>query len=235
MKSGMRSWILLLSLVAIGCATPADAAPQLRLAWRAPSGEERALSAIQTACDDTAHVDTLYLTFELDQPRPELLWMEATLYFLPQPGDSLGDFWRFKRGTANGGNLWVHFAPFTDVPTNPPWGLHAQSLKSEVSYDVVGGRGRLKLGAYVPERMREWLRPRLQYTLARVLVYHRRADLAGCTQPVCVEWADAVMHFSTGRDIEATTGDRFAAWNGDKDAVCGPHARRAPVRTWRPR
>src|SRR5207247_498731 len=99
-----------------GQAPRAWAEPGLFLSWRAPRGFDRARDTLVCAARDTGRVDTLYLSFEVDHARAGLLSMESDVYFTAQPGDSLGAFWSFKRGTANGGNMWIEFSPFRDVP-----------------------------------------------------------------------------------------------------------------------
>jgi len=71
------------------------------------------------------------------------------------------------------------------------------------------------------------------YSLCRVILKHRPSRrLAGCEQPVCVEWAKATLAFGPKDEPEVSRGERFAAFNGAY-AICEPF--KGPrVATWKP-
>ena len=215
------------------CAAPVLAAPQLYLSWGAPYGEPGATSTLEAACDDSARVDTLYLSFEIDKLRPGVARMEATLTFTPLHGDTLLPFWSFQSGWPNQGNLLVDFVPFVERFCPAPWGFFGDG---DVRYDHRGERGRLAFRYALSPQDAQSLRPNTKTCFARVRIRHRRTDLKGCAQPVCVEWTTARIGFSTGREMDLEGGsNRFATWNLPAGASCGSQRWDPLARPWQPK
>ena len=154
------------------CAAPVLAAPQLYLSWGAPYGEPGATSTLEAACDDSARVDTLYLSFEIDKLRPGVARMEATLTFTPLHGDTLLPFWSFQSGWPNQGNLLVDFVPFVERFCPAPWGFFGDG---DVRYDH-SGRARDASPSATPFRPVE-RRPARRVGAAAFLEWVAGADL----------------------------------------------------------
>jgi hypothetical protein len=231
----MRSIGLAIGLLLL--AVPALAAPtesvRLHAAWHAPYGEPRARATLETACDDTAATDTLYLSFELLRPMPAITVVRAALGFHPAAGDSLRAFWEFKTGMPNGGNMLIDFAPFHDVVHESPWTDHGAY---GVTYTRMGAGARLELENFVPFDLATGLDPGIRYCFARVRIQHRRADLPGCRQPVCVEWSNALLGFATGRELAVRGGDeRLVRWNADERVDCGLAGPASLTKPWTPK
>jgi hypothetical protein len=207
--------------------------PALYLTWHAPYGMPGASDTLALACGDTARVDTLYLSFEVPRPMPPLASLRGVLYFHPQPGDTLRNFWFFKSGWANGGNMLIDFDPYPGQPCAAPWVVDGEPV---VTYDHRSGRGRLDLSYTVPAAAARGLEPGVRYCCAHVRIFHRRPELEGCTQRVCVEWGGARLGFATGRQLDIPVGgSRFVGWNADPGRFW-PVPRGLPLtRPWLPR
>src|SRR6185503_13768799 len=125
--------------------------------------------------------------------------------------DTLQPFWSFQTGGPNGGNMVVDFCPFVENPCRSVWGFVGDG---EVRYGHLSGRGRLGLWYDVPEVEAQAMVPNARYCFARVRLRHRRANLRGCAQPVCIEWSTARLSFGTDTDMDLTGGsERFVTWN----------------------
>jgi hypothetical protein len=94
-------------------------------------------------------------------------------------------------------------------------------------YSLKGDTGRLDLTYYVPADEAKPIAAGSRYFFARVMLRLRRASLAGCLQPVCVEFDHMLIGHSEGnRWINA--GERFASWNSPGGAVCREFRLRPP-------
>jgi hypothetical protein len=226
---------LLLSMLAVGTTAwggPAEA-PRLNLSWHAPHGMPRASDTLIASCDDTLRVDTLYMSFESPRPLPALTVVHAAVNFRPQVGDTLDPFWMFKTGWANGGNMLIDFAPFDgeDYPT--PW-THAGVY--DVAYDRHKGGGQLDLRYFVDFDNALGIDPGIQYSLARIRIFHRRSYLPGCTQPAGVEWSNALFGLATGRMVAAASGGKgVARWNAGRQIDFGWPRATSLARPWVPK
>lgn len=232
----VRLAALLLLAFGLGGARPADAVePTLHLSWNAPAGFPRAASSLRTTCADTARVDTLWLTFDPGESAGKFYGVYARLYFHPVGGDTLGPFWHFKSGTANQRNLTIEFGG-EDFPLAPAWTAPGMG---QPLYEFNGSAGTLDLVYAVADASAGPIEGGRRYAFARVMIRQRRADLAGCRQPMCIEWA--LGRVGAGRDDRhSRTGDRFVTWNAagaacapwrtDKPAPWTPKANRAPGR-----
>ena len=215
-----------------GPTSPAFGSSRLYLSWKAPSGMPGATDRLSTACNDTSEVDTLFVSFEVTRPTPGLEYLSLVVYFHPLGGDTLGSFWHFKRGWENQLNMLVDFDAATGIEGELPWEVMGYG---NVSYDHRSGRGRLDLGFRVPRLGAKGLRSGERYTCARIRIRHRRDDLSGCRQPVCIEAADLDLKFATGRRLAAeVTNERFVSWNTSEGAGCRP-PNMSVAKPWRPK
>ena len=71
------------------------------------------------------------------------------------------------------------------------------------------------------------------YTLCRLIFTHRPSRrLAGCGQPVCVEWAAGTLAFGPKDEPQVRRGERFASYGGPYP-LCEPFKGPRP-RAWKP-
>jgi len=215
-----------------GKTSDADRQPELFLTWKAPHGMPGATDHIGGSCADTARIDTLFLSFRTGRNRPGLEAISAILLFSPGEGDSLGPFWHFKRGWENEGNLLIDFDHVAIMTGSSPW---EEMGYGTVSYDHRSGRGRLDLEFRVSADVPQPLLGDQPYVFARVRIRHRRPELAGCSQPVCVELASAQLKFVTGRQIDVGAGDRMVAWNTPDGSVCKSRKTATAIKPWKPK
>lgn len=215
---------------ALGARAGADSV--IELSWHRPLGQPRSSAFIAPACGDSAREDTLFLTFELEHPRPALTSVRGAILFNPRPGDSLGTYWQLKTGWPNGGGIHIEFPPFATAYGAVPW---QETGVVELDYDHRSGRGRLDFHYAAPALPNgNGLEPGVRYVLARIRLLHRGLALTGCAKPVCVEWPGLRLVYATGREEEITRGkDRFLNWYGE--GACSAYRAGTPGRTWVPR
>lgn len=158
--------------------------------------------------------------------------MNATIYFFPQVGDTVGDFWAFKTGTPNGGNLRVEYAPLWVALVHTPW---FNLGEFSASYERSNGRGRLGLTHTVPELQAIGIDPGIRYDFARVRIKHQRNDLSGCRQPICAEWDYARFTFATGRELEVQGGAGCSVRRNAPAGVDCSRSRATTPQPWRPK
>lgn len=227
-------WLLFLLLIpALSSAEPAVETARLYASWHAPYGDPRASDTLFTSCDDTSHTDTLYLAFEFQRPVPDITVIQASIYFRPQVGDTLREFWFFKSGSANEKSLYIDFAPYQGGGCRSPWndpGIY------EVQYDRRSGGGRLELTYYIPFENTLAVDTDVRYCLARVRILHRRSQLPGCGQPVLIEWGSAHIGFATGREISVNAGEQRALrWNAGREIDFGIPRATSLAKPWVPK
>lgn len=205
---------------------------QLYLSWDAPWGSRRARAVRMPACGDSTRADTLYLSFYPGRSTEHFNGFTGQLRFLATGNDTLGPWWHMEsKGGENGGNVLVEFGPSPDIPGPQPW--------------PTGGRG-FALIDRTPTAMRLRvlfamtlddagpLDANVTYTLCRVILRHRPARrLAGCEQPVCVQWESGTLGFGLKDEPEVRRGERFVSY-GAPQAVCEPF-REPRVQTWKPK
>jgi hypothetical protein len=213
-------------------ASEVEGQPELFLTWKAPPGMPGATDHLSGSCADTARIDTLFLSFRTGRNRPGLAAISAILLFSPADGDSLGPFWHFKRGWENEGNLLIDFDRVAIMTGSSPW---EEMGYGTVSYDHRSGRGRLDLEFRVSADVPLPLLGDEPYVFARVRIRHRHAELAGCSQPVCVELSSAQLKFVTGRQIDVNVGNRMVAWNSPDGAVCKSRKTATAIKPWKPK
>jgi hypothetical protein len=232
-RRSMRPLPIALALVAVltplampGSARAGD--PTLYLSWHAPHGMPRASDRLTTRCDDTTRVDTLWLSFDPGEDAAKFYGMFARLRFHPAEGDTLGPFWHFKTGAANQKNLAIEFAG-EDFPLAPGW--VAQGMGAP-SYEFNASVGTLDLIYAVREADAAPIQGGKRYAFSRVLFKHRRAGLAGCMAPTCIEWA--LGRLGNGQvDRHVTAGPRFVTWNGS-GRVCDTWRAAERPKAWTP-
>lgn len=217
-----------------GAADPAPPAPPtVHLSWRQPWGHPGAVEHLTAACDDTAAVDTLYLTFEPGRSAATFYGMFARLRFIPAAGDTLMPFWHFQRGTENTGGLWAWFDSDSVLPVPDPFPVQGNGAPLYVQGPE---GGRLDLVYAVPSTVAGPVEAASTYYFARIMIHHRWLRRAvGCERPICIEWAEAKLSFGSGADVEAGVGGhRFVTWNSSDRAACTPVQRAPRPRAWRP-
>src|SRR5260221_4790847 len=135
------------------------------------------------------------------------------------------------KGGENGGDVRVEWGPSEDMPAPQPW---TRTGRGFVIYDRTPGALRLRLLYAVKLDDASPIGADTVYTLGRVILRHQRArGLAGCGQPVCVEWSKASLAFALKDEPEVRRGERFVAY-GAPMTVGDPF--RLPIsRVWKPR
>ncbi len=205
---------------------------QLFLSWNAPWGQPRARTSLAPRCNDTTAVDTLYLSFLPGRPSQAFNGFSARLAFRSAASDTLGPWWHMEsRGGENGGNLLVEFGPSDAIPGPQPWTVAGQAVSQlkrdprEVDLTLLFAVNHSMAQPIVADRI---------YTLCRVIVRHRRATrLAGCGQPVCIEWVLSTLGFALKDEPEVRRGERFVTY-GAGAVSCAPW-REARTPSWRPK
>ncbi len=204
---------------------------RLFLSWRAPWGHAGATPTLQPMLRDTAATDTLYLCMQPGRSSSTFNGFMATLEFRCAPGDTLGDFWAFERTGANAGGLGVQFGPVPEFPCPQPW---AAAGAGRPAWTRTPTGGRLRLVFAVPYTQPGSVDSAGVYALARVLIRHQRARLAGSAQPLCVEWTEASLAFALKDEPVVRQGERFVSWNSPHGAVCDTWRSSGKPEPWTP-
>ncbi|MFN8589518.1 MAG: hypothetical protein U0704_17130 [Candidatus Eisenbacteria bacterium] len=209
------------------------AAPHARLylSWHRPWGQP---GATQMLTPDLAHPsaeDTLYLCFLPGRASTSFTGFTANLLIRPQPGDSLGPFWDFSKTGPNAGALAVQFGPDPSFPMRQPW--TTRGMGQPVLERTPSGT-RLRMVYAVGYLQGGTVDSATVQCLARVIVRHKNAHLAGATQPVCIEWESATLAYAMRDEPEVRLGERFACWGGKGAAACVPFRSPARAPAWKP-
>jgi hypothetical protein len=204
---------------------------QLLLSWNAPWGTKRAQQARKVACADSTTEDTLYLSFLAGRKAQRFTGFTGQLHFRATGSDTLGPWWHMEgKGGENAGSLRVEWAGSPGFAWKQPFPGPGQGFVILDRSPVVA---RLRMVFAVPYDVAGPIAPDSIYSLCRVILKHRPARrLAGCEQPVCVEWGKATLAFGPKDEPEVSRGERFVAFNGayrHLRAVQGPR-----VATWKP-
>jgi hypothetical protein len=203
----------------------------LYMAWGAPYGTPGARQNTTITGRDTNRVDTLYLSLETGRDLPRLFAMFGRVVVHPAPGDSLGAFWDFRGAGANRGGLQVQVDADGTFPCARPW-LYPGG--GGTTFEFAAGLGELLVVYAVTPEDAAPISGRTRYCFARLLLRHRRADLAGSGQPVCIEWREA-GYSGGGEDLMVRRGPaRFVSVNAPDGSVCAARRRAATVGAWRP-
>ncbi|HKQ58533.1 MAG TPA: hypothetical protein VJY35_11755 [Candidatus Eisenbacteria bacterium] len=199
--------------------TPAPtsvAGPAVFLSWSAPLGVPGARDTAFQACNDTTAAETLFVTFDPGEGVNQLMGIDARLLFTAQPGDSLEAFWDFSRSGANPWNLRIEF----DEPpagAASPWAVGGSG---GVRYDRRKNQAALDLSYAVAASRTMSVLGGTRYFLARVIIRLRRAGLAGCRTPVCIELDHMVISHGGSTSRWISDGERFVSWNSPGGAAC---------------
>jgi len=228
-------------LVALGfCAAPALAgtetpgAGRIFLSWHAPYGMPGASNNLSLAPGDTTREDILYLTCDPGMEAPGLIATTCVLTVRAAPGDTLGPYWGFGRGTGDPRDIRATFAPDSADALPVPWKRGAAGAGG-VRYYYSRESGTLTLVGAVGSAWADSMRPGARYMLARILFRRPPAEIAGAGRPVCVEWTKAELDLLGERKLILERGDRFASWNSPACGVCGPYRGPSAPKAWKPK
>jgi len=204
---------------------------QLFLSWNAPWGSKRAQQARRPACADSTVEDTLVLSFLPGRVGKTFTGFTSQLYFHATGSDTLGAWWHLEgKGGENAGALRVEWAGVPGFGWKQPFPVTGQGF---VLLDRTPQSARLRMVFAVPYEAAGPVVADSVYSLCRVIFKHRPARrLAGCDQPVCIEWARATLAFGAKDEPEVSRGERFVAFAGPY-AICEPF--KGPrVAAWKP-
>ena len=204
---------------------------QLFLSWSAPWGSKRAQQARRPACADSTSEDTLYLSFLPGRVGKTFTGFTAQLFFHATGSDTLGAWWHMEgKGGENAGALRAEWAAVPGFGWKQPFPVTGQGF---VLLDRTPTAARLRMVFAVPYEGAGPVVADSIYTLCRVIFRHRPSrPLAGCEQPVCVEWGKATLAFGPKDEPEVSRGERFVAFAGAY-SICEPF--KGPrVAAWKP-
>jgi hypothetical protein len=205
---------------------------QLYLSWNTPWGSRRAAQFRAPACADSMVEDTLVLSVVTGRHAERFTGFTAQLVFHATGQDTLGPWWHMEgKGGANAGSLRAEWASNPTFGWKTPFRVAGQGF---VILDRTPTAARLKMVFAVPYEGAAPVVPDSVYALARVILKHRPdRNLAGCTQPVCVEWADATLAFGAKDEPRVRRGERFVSLGGTRascESFRGPR-----VEAWKPK
>jgi len=226
-----RGLMLAVALTLLAGRAAAAGEPRLLLSWNAPYGSPRALENIAAACD-SAGLDTLYLSFDPGRDSPTFLGMSGTLYFHAAGGDSLGSFWKIDDMNQPSSPLHVGFDSDSARAFQTPYETQGAG---QGRYDYTIGSGRLRMIYAVPENGASPVKSGRVYGLARVTIRHPHSGAGGCAQPICVEWHDASLAFTTSGVVDANRGQRWVSLNSPNGKVCDSFRDTYAPKTWKPK
>jgi hypothetical protein len=92
---------------------------------------------------------------------------------------------------------------------------------AHVNMDRTSASARLQVLFALPYEDAEPVIPESLYALCRVILRHNR-DLPGCSQPVCVEWANCELDYWLKDTPIANKGERFVSYASEL-SVCGSY------------
>ena len=204
---------------------------QLFLSWNAPWGSKRAQQARRPACSDSTSEDTLYLSFLPGRVGKTFTGFTAQLFVHATGSDTLGAWWHMEgKGGENAGALRAEWAANPGFGWRQPFPVTGQGF---VLLDRTSTVARLRMVFAVPYEGAGPVVADSVYALCRVIFKHRPSRrLAGCEQPVCVEWGKATLAFGPKDEPEVSRGERFVAFAGAY-SICEPF--KGPrVAAWKP-
>lgn len=205
---------------------------QLYLSWDAPWGEKRARAARMPACGDSLVRDTLYLSVFPGRTAERFTGFTAQLLVHATGGDTLGPWWHMEsRGGENPGSMSVEWAAQSPWARRQPFRSTGQGF---VILDHTASNARLRMVYAVPYDQSGPIAADSVYTLARIILRHRpERRLAGCEQPVVIEWAQATLAFGPKDEPSVSRGERFATFSGP--ASLADPFRGVRVQGWKPK
>lgn len=211
---------------------PRGESAQLFLSWSAPWGAKRAQRSRVPACADSTVEDTLYLSFLPGRRAERFTGFTAQVFLRATGADTLGTWWHLEgKGGENAGSLRAEWSAAPGFGWRQPFPVMGQGF---ALLDRTPRAVRLRLIYAVPLDQAGPVAPDSLYALGRVIFRHRpERRLAGCGQPVCVEWASGTLAFGPKDEPQVSRGERFVGYGGPY-ALCepfkGPH-----LRPWKPR
>jgi hypothetical protein len=187
---------------------------QLFLSWNAPWGHRRAARSRMPACSDSAAEDTLYLCVRTGRHAEKFSGFTASLLVHPTGSDSLGDWWKMKgKGGLNPGSLRVEWAAQNDwfgVPQPFPVSGQGFTILDNQPY-----LARLRMIFAVAYDAAVPAEADPLFVLARVVwKHHPERRLAGCDQPVVIEWEQATMSLGLADEPKVARGERLVSFGG---------------------
>ena len=205
---------------------------QLLLSWDAPWGAPRARRERTPACGDSTVEDTLFLSFVPGRECEHFHGWTGQVHFRATGADTLGRWWhKESKGGANPGSLRVEWAMTDGFGWLQPFPVAGQGFvilnrtRYTATLRLVFAVAADEAGPLVPDSI---------YTLCRIILKHvPERGLAGCGQPVCVEWGEATLAFGPKDEPRVRQGQRFVAYGGGA-ALCEPF--KVPrVEPWKPK
>lgn len=205
---------------------------QLYLSWNAPWGEKRAQAVRMPACNDSLVQDTLYLSVLAGRSAERFTGFTAQLLVHATGNDTLGPWWHMEsRGGENPGAMSVEWAAQTPWARRQPFRNTGQGF---VILDHTSTTARLRMVYAVPYDQSGPIAPDSVYTLARVILKHKpERRLAGCAQPVVIEWAQSTLAFGPKDEPSVSRGERFVTFSGP--VTLAEPFRGARVQSWKPK
>jgi hypothetical protein len=205
---------------------------QLFLSWDAPWGTRRARRERRPACRDSAVADTLYLCMQTGRPSEKFQGFTAELNVRAMAGDTLGPWWHMQgKGGHNPGAMRVEFASTQDWGVPQPFQHVGQGF---VVLEPSGPVARVRLIFAVPSDAAGPVEAKPVYALARVILLHRpERALAGCSQPVVIEWTKATLAFGLRDEPMVARGERYVTFSGPFSLADAYRGAPAP-KSWKP-
>lgn len=200
----------------------ADSA-QLLLSWNAPWGHRRARRTRMPACSDSTVEDTLYLCMSPGRTGERFSGFTTDMLIRATGPDSLGPWW-YMKGT---GTLRMEWSALQDWEGFPQ--PYQGEGRGQVFMETRGFECRLKMIFAVAMQSAGPIEAKPVYVLGRLVFKHRpERNLAGCEQPVVIEWASATLAFGPRDEPRVARGERFVT-------LGGPYALVEPFKAPRPR
>lgn len=205
---------------------------QLFMSWNAPWGMPRAQQARQPACSDSTVEDTLYLSVRTGRSAERFTGFTGQLLIHASGRDTLGRWWHMEgKGGSNPGSLRVEWAAMAPWAAQQPFRTSGQGF---VLLDRTPTTARLRMVYAVPFDQAAPIAAETTYVLARVILKHRpERELAGCTQPVVIEWSSATLAFGPKDEPTVQRGERFVTYSGPLGLLEPYRGARVPV--WKPK
>ena len=209
----------------------ADSA-QLFLSWNAPWGHRRAKRTRMPACADSTVEDTLYLCMSPGRTGERFSGFTADMLIRATGPDSLGPWWYMQgKGGANPGSLRIEWSALQDWEGYPQ--PYYGEGRGQIFMETRGSECRLKMIFAVALQSAGPIEAKPVYTLGRLVFKHRPdRKLAGCEQPVVVEWTSATLAFGPRDEPRVARGERFVTFGGPY-ALAEPYKAPRP-RAWKP-
>jgi hypothetical protein len=205
---------------------------QLFLSWNAPWGERRAQRVRMPACADSMREDTLYLSFQAGRSSERFSGFTGSIYLRATGSDTLGSWWHTDSRTGeNPGSLRMEWSSAEGFPGRNPWHAAGQGF---LILTRTPQAAHLRMVFAVPYEEAGPVVPNAIYALGRIIFkHHPERALAGCAQPVVVEWGTATLAFGPKDEPAVSRGERFVTWGGP--ITLAEAFKSSKVVVWRPK